>query len=57
MAKRGGKGRKGKGKSTKGKKGKKGSVKAKSNHIPLAILEKRLGKLNRVVTSRGGSAY
>lgn len=37
---------------------KKGSRRKKktrrSNHVPLKILEKRLGKLTRVVKSRGG---
>lgn len=54
MAKRGGKGRKG---SKGGRKGGKGSAAKKSKHIPLKILEKRLGKLNSVVKSRGGDAY
>lgn len=51
MAKRKG-GRKGSKSKSKSKKGGK-----KSNQIPLKILEKRLGKLNNVVKSRGGDAY
>lgn len=31
--------------------------KPKSNTIPLDVLEKRLGKLNRIVLKRGGNAY
>lgn len=51
-----GKGRgKGKGKS-KGKRGK-GKAKPASNEIPLDILERRLGKLNRTVLKRGGNGY
>lgn len=50
------KGKRGKGGKGKGK-GKRGGAKAKSKHIPLKILEKRLGKLNSVVKSRGGDAY
>lgn len=46
---------KGKGKGSKGKRG--GAKKPKSKHIPLNILEKRLGKLNSVVKARGGDAY
>ncbi len=43
-----------KGRKSKGR----GKSKAKkSNQIPLAILEKRLGKLNNIVAKRGGSAY
>lgn len=30
---------------------------SKSNQVPLKVLEKRLGKLNGIVKSRGGSAY
>jgi hypothetical protein len=43
-------------KSTKRKKApKKRKTAARSNRIPLKILEKRLRKLNMIVKSRGGS--
>lgn len=46
------------GKASKRSKGKrKPKAKPKSNQVPLEILEKRLGKLNRIVAKRGGDAY
>lgn len=39
-----------------GKIGRKKSKKKAKGHVPLKILEKRLGKLTRIVKSRGGKA-
>lgn len=43
------------------RKARKGKARRKTRkakgHVPLKILEKRLGKLNRVVKSRGGDAF
>ena len=38
------------------KKSRKKSSKKSKGHIPLKILEKRLGRLTRIVKSRGGHA-
>ncbi len=50
---KGSKGGKGRAKNKRGK----GKAKPKSNQIPIDVLEKRLGKLNRIVAKRGGDAY
>lgn len=36
------------------KKRRKGGKKKKSNHIPMAVLKNRLGRLSRLIVQRGG---
>lgn len=39
------------------RKGRKKKTRRTKGHVPLNILERRLSKLNRTVTSRGGKSF
>lgn len=42
---------------TKGKRRSTAAKRRNKGQVPLEVLEKRLGKLNRIVKQRGGDAY